>query len=76
MTRYAIAILMGILGAVAGVATAIAIVAVLSGTVHVSGPPDQQAGFQMLLEFVAKPLLAVVLGLSGAFALPWLVLRR
>jgi hypothetical protein len=74
--RYTIAILMGILGAVVGVVTAIEIVDVLSRTVHVSGPPDQQAGFQMILEFAVKPFLAVVLGLAGAIVLPWRVLRR
>jgi hypothetical protein len=42
----------------------------------VSGPPDQQAGFEMILEFAAKPFLAVVLGLTGGIALFWLAFRR
>jgi CDP-diglyceride synthetase len=55
-----------VIGFVAGVLVAIAAIAVVMSVVHMPGPPDQQAGFEMGMVFLALPILAIILGLFGA----------
>jgi hypothetical protein len=60
--RYIVGLTLGILAAIVVFITVVV-------TVHIPGPPDQQAGFGMVMFFIVLPILAYVFGrIGGAIA--------
>jgi hypothetical protein len=58
-----------IAGFTLGVLAAIVVFIAVVVTVHIPGPPDQEAGFGMVMFFIVLPILAYVFGrIGGAVA--------